>query len=93
MAGPEFFPRRGHPTRQVAWDPDPRLPRAAKNAGPAILRCRFGPTPPHRAGAMGGPGLGAAPARLRFPIASKAAIGAAVRRKETTHGDQRHQPP
>ncbi len=80
MAGPEFFPRRGHPTRQLTWEPDPRLPRAAKNAVPAILRWRSGPR-------------GAAPARLPSPIASKAATGAAVRRKETTRGDKRHQPP
>jgi hypothetical protein len=74
-----FSPARPpHATAHV--DPAPRLPRAAKNTGPAILRWRSGPR-------------GAAPARLRSPIAGKAATGAAVRRKETTHGDQRHQPP
>src|SRR3546814_3981714 len=50
--GLEFFPRPGHPTRQVAWGPRPAPPRASqKTGGPAILRVRSGPP-------------GAAPARL-----------------------------
>src|SRR3546814_5779710 len=53
--GLEFFPRPGHPTRQVAWGPRPAPPRASqKTGGPAILRVRYGPP-------------GAALARLRSP--------------------------
>src|SRR3546814_10296193 len=70
--GLEFFPRPGHPTRQVAWGPRPAPPRASqKTGGPAILRVRSGPP-------------GAAPRASGPPIASKAAMGAARSEEHTS---------
>src|SRR3546814_722453 len=76
-----FFPGPVTPRDRSRGDPDPRLlAQAKKLEAPPSSACA--PARRVRPPRASGP-----------PIASKAAMGAAVRSKETAHGDQPHQRP